>query len=117
MNPKAVQAGDPKLEVSGIILTDTMSSFHPQSAGSIPKERQIIIDLLVIKDLVESSVVQILADTLTTEMPMTDAFKSFLQKWHMCVALDCQGGCTRGASKAQQHSHRRKDTENTAFNN
>ena len=58
---------------------------HLQSTRRIPKERQTMIDLKVVKDLVETTVVKIkrvltthmLADILTKNMPMNETFWKF----------------------------------------
>ena len=48
------------LAVPGIVVTDAKSLYdHLSSTGSVPKERQTLIDLLVARDLAESGAVQL----------------------------------------------------------
>ena len=70
---------------------------------SIPRERETMVDLLVIKNLVENSVVQLkwipathmLADILTKRDAHDRGVQSVCGKWQMCVAPDYQRGSTR----------------------
>ena len=65
-------------------MTGPKSVFDPlEKTGSIPKERQTMIDLLVIKDLVGGTnevvpAIHMVADILTIDMPLTEVFNSFL---------------------------------------
>ena len=67
------------------MVTDEKSVYdNLQKTGSVPRERRTVIDLLVIKDLVENSVVKVrrvptthmLADILTKEIAMTELFEN-----------------------------------------
>ena len=77
------------------MVTDAESSFdHLQNTGSIPKERQTIIDLLVIKYLGGE-----LSGTDTVRAAHDRRVQLVLGKWRTCAAPVYQGGCTRGTSK------------------
>ena len=78
-----------------------------------------MIDLLVIKDLVENPVVQMkwvstvhmLTDILAQEMPMTEVFKSFLEGGIFAVHQTCKQTEQEEHRKhlRQQQRHRRKE--------
>ena len=79
-----------------------------RNPSSITKERQTIFDLLMIKDMVESSVVQMkwvpMTLGLAKDMPMTDMFRWFLE-----------GGNTalRHTIKEAEQDEHQKHHENT----
>ena len=48
------------LKIPGIVITDAKSLFdHLSTAGSVPKQRQTLIDLLIARDLAEGKAVQL----------------------------------------------------------
>ena len=66
-----------ELSIPGVVVTDAGSLYdHLHKTGSVPKERQVLIDLLTVRDLVEEKVVDLrwvptthmLADILTKKM-------------------------------------------------
>ena len=74
------------LEIPGIVLTDAKSLFdHLGKSGSVPTERQTLIDLLVARDLQENGAVKIhwlpnthmIADVLTKATPVNDVYRKF----------------------------------------
>ena len=73
-----------KLRVPGILVTDARSLYdHLGKTGSVPKERQTLIDLLVARDLVEAGTVilrwvpttHMLADILTKTQALSAVFR------------------------------------------
>ena len=73
-----------ELLVPGIMTTDAASLYdHLNKTGSIPEERQILIDLLTARDMVEEKIVDLkwcptthmLADVLTKPMEFTEVQK------------------------------------------
>ena len=76
-----------QLTVPGIMVTDARSVFdHLEKTGSIPTERQVMLDLLAAKEMVEEGEVKIrwvptqhmLADPLTKVMD-SGALKSYMK--------------------------------------
>ena len=77
-----------QLRVPGLMVVDAKSLFdHLSTTGSIPKERQVMIDLLAARELVESGAVDIkwvptthmVADMLTKSMIPPEAVLRFLK--------------------------------------
>ena len=77
-----------RLKIPGVMVTDAKSLFdHLRTTGSIPKERQTLIDLLVARDLVETKVIDLkwmpttlmVADVLTKEMKPSAQVKRLLE--------------------------------------
>ena len=69
------------MSIPGAVVTDAASVYdHLHKTGSVPKERQVLIDLLTVRDLVEENVVDLrwiptahmLADILTKPTGSTD---------------------------------------------
>ena len=75
------------LKVPGILVTDARSLYdHINKTGSLPSERQTLIDLLVAKDLVEPQAVKVcwvpttqLADIFTKLMKPPAVAETFLK--------------------------------------
>ena len=76
-----------KLRIPGLCVTDAKSLFdHLGKTGSVPKEKQTLIDLLTARDLVEQKAVwlrwmpnrHMLADMLTKEVKPTGIVEKFL---------------------------------------
>ena len=74
------------LKIPGIVVTDAKSLFdHLGKSGSIPTERQTLIDLLVARDLQENGAVKfhwlpnahMIADVLTKATPVNDVYQKF----------------------------------------
>ena len=72
----------------GVLITDAKSLFdHLHKTGSIPRERQTLIDLLSARDLLESKALDLkwvptthmLADILTKVMVAPEVLKTFLR--------------------------------------
>ena len=79
-----------KLKIPGILVTDARSLYdHLHCTGSIPKERQTLIDLLVARDLLEEKSIALhwvptthqLADIFTKAMLPTPVIEEFLRNW------------------------------------
>ena len=77
-----------KLKIPGTLVTDAKSLFdHLHKTGSIPKERQTLIDLLAARDLMESDCLTLkwvptshmLADVLTKVMAPPEVCQCFLK--------------------------------------
>ena len=75
-----------RLEIPGVVVTVAKSLFdHLGKSGSIPTERQTLIDLLVARDLQENGAVKIhwlpnthmIADVLTEATPVNDVYRKF----------------------------------------
>ena len=84
-----------KLKIKGLLVTDAKSLFdHLGKTGSVPKEKQTLIDLLVARDLMEAQAVRLrwvptdhmLADVLTKVMKLPPAVLKFLGHWVYCIA-------------------------------
>ena len=78
-----------KLKIPGIMVTDARSLYdHLSTTGSMPTERQTLIDLLIARDLTEAKAMQIrwvptthmLADSLTKTMAASPIMQRFLHK-------------------------------------
>ena len=78
-----------RLRVPGILVTDAKSLYdHLHKTGSVPSERQTLIDLLIAKDLQEAAAIIIrwvptsyqLADILTKAMPIPPALPLLLDE-------------------------------------
>ena len=92
--------------------------------GLVFEESQAMIELLVIKDLVENSVVEMkwvqttrmLADALTTEMHMTYVLSSFLEgrKYALHQIMKEAEREEHRRHVTQQHRRRRKERDRTA---
>ena len=83
-----------KLKVPGILITDARSLYdHLGKTGSVPKEKQTLIDLLVARDLMEEKAIclrwvptdHILADILTKQMKVPPVAAKFLMQQRYCV--------------------------------
>ncbi len=78
----------------GIVVTDAKSLFdHLSTTGSVPKERQTLIDLLVARDLIEENTLSLhwvptthqLADVLTKLTQPGEVMKRFLMEQKYAV--------------------------------
>ena len=78
-----------KLKIPGLLVTDAKSLFdHLGKTGSIPKEKQTLIDLLTARDLMESKAMMLrwmpnrhmLADMLTKKVAPTEVVLRFLRE-------------------------------------
>jgi len=76
------------------LITDARSLYdHLNKTGSVPKEKQTLIDLLVARDLTEAGTLKIrwtptthmLADILTKVTVVTTVFRKFLQEGLYCL--------------------------------
>ena len=76
-----------KLKIPGICVTDAKSLYdHLSKTGSVPKEKQTLIDLLTARDLAETKAVNLrwmpnrhmLADVLTKKVKPTPVLEKFL---------------------------------------
>ena len=113
------------LKVPGMLITDAKSLYdHLCKTGSVPKEKQTLIDLLVARDLMEERAVRIrwvptdhmLADMLTKEMKLSPAVVKFLDQQVYCVArsLDEQEKDAYRLGLRQGQRQRRKERKNAA---
>jgi len=108
-----------------MLITDAKSLYdHLCKTGSVPKEKQTLIDLLVARDLMEERAVRIrwvptdhmLADMLTKEMKLSPAVVKFLDQQVYCVArsLDEQEKDAYRLGLRQGQRQRRKERKNAA---
>ena len=83
-----------KLKVPGVTVTDAKSLHdHLGKTGSVPEERQVLIDLLAARDLCEDEVVKVrwlpnqfmLADILTKAVRPNLVTEKFLRKGLFCL--------------------------------
>ena len=98
-----------KLKIPGLLVTDARSLYdHLGKTGSVPKEKQTLIDLLVARDLLEEKAVglkwvptdHMLADVFTKAMPPTPILLKFLQEQKYCV--------TRSMEEQERDAYRLK---------
>ena len=93
--------------VRGAVVTDARSVFdHLSKTGSVPTERQTLMDLLSVRELLDASVlklfwvpsVHMLADILTKSMKAPVSFARFIKEaiWSL----------TQTAAEQQEESHR-----------
>ena len=91
----------------GVLVTDAKSLYdHLHKTGSVPSERQTLIDLLIAKDLHESGAVSIrwvptsyqLADILTKDMSVPPVLQRFLETGQCALV--------QTAEDAVQEAHR-----------
>ena len=111
------------LKIPGILVTDAKSLYdHLSTTGSIPKERQTLIDLLVTRDLVENGAVELRwvptthmpADMLTKEMVPSDPIKRLLAEGVFSVkptAAEAEGEAHRKALRQGQRKRRKERKE------
>ena len=88
-----------KLKIPGVLITDAKSLYdHLNKTGSVPKEKQTLIDLLVARDSTEDGAVKIrwvptthmLADILTKITGITAVFHKFWQDGWYCLTQTSQ---------------------------
>ncbi len=66
------------MKIEGIVVTDARSLFdHLSTTGSVPKERQTLIDLLVARDLIEEKA--LLLRWVPTTHQLGDLFTKLVQ--------------------------------------
>ena len=85
-----------KLKVRGILVTDAKSLYdHLKKTGSVPKERLTLLDLIAVRELVETSVISVrwvntrhqLADILTKDMLAPPTLSKFLATGKFSLVL------------------------------
>ena len=127
---QAVMNGEPEygqdwrlhLKVPGIVVTDARSLFdHMSKTGSVPKERQTLIDLLVARDLSENGALSIrwvstlhqLADMLTKDMKPSHIALKFLQDQNSSLvpSVDEEEEEARRLTLRQGQRKRRKERD------
>ena len=95
-----------KLKIPGVLVTDAKSLYdHLSKTGSVPKEKQTLIDLLVARDLTESKAVTVawvptkhmLVDTLTKIMTATVVFERLMREGLYCLTQ------TAAEQKVEEH--------------
>ena len=83
-----------RLKVPGVVVTGAKSLYdHLRTTGSIPAERQTLIDLLIARDLCENGDLEIrwvptahqLADVLTKMMKVPETMRQFLTEQVYCL--------------------------------
>jgi len=98
-----------RLKIPGILITDARSLYdHLNKTGSVPKEKQTLIDLLVARDLTEANALKLrwtptthmLADILTKVTAMTAVFGKFLKDGLYCL--------TQTAEEQELEKHRKE---------
>ena len=109
-----------KLRVPGILVTDARSLFdHINKTGSLPTERQTLIDLLVAKDLVEAGAIKVcwvptthqLADIFTKLMKPPPVMQAFLKtgRYSLAQTEEESLGESHRANLRQAQRQRRKE--------
>ena len=97
-----------KLKIPGVLVTDAKSLYdHLSKTGSVPKEKQTLIDLLVVRDLTESKAVTVawvptkhmLVDSLTKTMSTTLVFERLMREGLYCL--------TQKAAEQKVEEHRK----------
>ena len=92
--PEFTEGWRHRLKIPGIVVTDAKSLYdHLRTTGSIPAERQTLIDLLIARDLCENGVLEIrwvptahqLADVLTKMMKVPETMHQFLTQQKYCL--------------------------------
>ena len=111
-----------RLKIPGVMVTDAKSlSDHLRTTGSIPKDRETLIHLLVTRDLVETKVIDLkwmpttlmVADAITQEMTPSAQVKRLLEEGRYSLAPTEDGD----AHEHHQHNlsreqrQRRKDCQ------
>ncbi len=95
-----------QLKIQGIVVTDAKSLYdHLNATGSVPHERQTLIDLLIARDLSEHNALQIkwvptahqLADCLTKMMKLPPTMQKFLYQQEYSLTMSTQ--------EAEQEEH------------
>jgi len=98
-----------RLKIPGILITDARSLYdHLNKTGSVPKEKQTLIDLLVARDLTEANALKLrwtptthmLADILTKVTAMTAVLGKFLMDGLYCL--------TQTAEEQEHEKHRKE---------
>jgi len=107
-----------KLKIPGVLITDAKSLFdHLGKTGSMPKERQTLIDLLTARDLVENHAVDLrwmptthmLADILTKKMPITEIIKKALcDGWFSVVPTEKEEALETHRKTLRQNQRQRR---------
>ena len=111
-----------QLKIPGVLVTDARSLFdHINKTGSLPTERQTLIDLLVARDLVEANAVKVcwvptthqLADVFTKMMKPPPVMEKFLRTgFYSLVQTDLEGqGEEHRAALRQAQRQRRKERD------
>jgi hypothetical protein len=86
-----------ELKIPGILVTDARSLHdHINKTGSLPSERQTLIDLLIARDLTEAETIMVrwvptthqLADILTKQMKPTAILNKLLKQQLYCLVGD-----------------------------
>jgi hypothetical protein len=86
-----------ELKIPGILVTDARSLHdHINKTGSLPSERQTLIDLLIARDLTEAETIMVrwvptthqLADILTKSMKAPPILQKLLRKQLYCLVGD-----------------------------
>ena len=102
---EAVLYGEPELgpnwrhelKVPGILVTDARSLYdHINKTGSLPSERQTLIDLLIARDLTEAKAITVrwvptthqLVDIFTEFMRSTPTFSKLMKEQLYCLVGD-----------------------------
>ena len=83
-----------ELKIPGILVTDARSLYdHINKTGSLPSERQTLIDLLIARDLTEAKAITVrwvptthqLADIFTKLMKSTPVFRKLMTEQLYCL--------------------------------
>ena len=99
-----------RLKMPGIMVTEAKSLYdHLNATGSIPKERQTLIDLLVVRDLIDNNALKLLwvptthmmADVLTKSMKLTDVMHKFYHQGRFSLV--------KNQEEADGEEHRREN--------
>jgi len=112
-----------RLKIPGILIADARSLYdHLNKTGSAPKEKRILIDLLVARDLTEANALKLrwtptthmLADILTKETAMTVVFGKFLKDGLYCLTQTAEEQELEEHRKELRQGQRRRRREHKA---
>ena len=109
-----------KLKIPGIAVTDARSLYdHLITTGSIPKERQTLIDLLVARDLIENGAMKLkwvptthmLSDSFTKSMTPGVVMQKFLTEWKYALTPTEGEEATEDHMKSLRQGQRQRTKE------
>ena len=105
-----------RLRIPGVLVTDAKSLYdHLHKTGSVPSERQTLIDLLIAKDLQEAAAISVkwvpttyqLADVLTKAMPVPPVMALLLDQG-LCALVQTEEDALAEAHRAESRHDQRQ---------
>jgi hypothetical protein len=119
-NPDTSEGWRYRLRIPGTLVTDAKSLYdHLHKTGSVPSERQTLIDLLIAKDLQEAAAIELrwvptsyqLADVLTKAMAAPSVMQRFL-KQGVCTLVQDEADAAAESRRAElRHGQRQRRKE------